>query len=77
MLAHLPVDTSWTFDPLQVVPTVRPDTFCMGGTSRPLGLGSHPERSQPERTGREDRHSNFYEISDNLSLSAGPHNVQR
>ena len=22
MLAHLPVDTSWTFDPLQVVPTV-------------------------------------------------------
>jgi Helix-turn-helix domain len=26
-----------------------------------------PERSQPERTRREDRHSNFYEISDNLA----------
>jgi DNA-binding CsgD family transcriptional regulator len=28
---------------------------------------SRPERSQPERTRREDRHSKFYEISDNLS----------
>ena len=28
-----------------------------------------PERSQPERTGREDRHSNFYEISDNLQAA--------
>jgi hypothetical protein len=27
---------------------------------------SRPERSQPERTRREDRHSKFYEISDNL-----------
>jgi hypothetical protein len=27
-----------------------------------------PERSQPERTGQEDRHSNFYENSDNLDL---------
>jgi hypothetical protein len=29
---------------------------------------SRPERSQPERTRREDRHSKFYEISDNLGL---------
>jgi len=27
---------------------------------------SRPERSQPERTRREDRHSKFYEIPDNL-----------
>jgi len=27
---------------------------------------SRPERSQPERTRREDRHSKFYAISDNL-----------
>ncbi len=26
-----------------------------------------PERSRQERTGREDRHSKFYEISDNLT----------
>lgn len=38
-----------------------------GGSSCPLGLGlGRPERSQPERTGRENRHSNFYGISDNL-----------
>ena len=36
-----------------------------GGSSCP-GLGSRPERSQPERTGREDRRSKFYETSDNL-----------
>ena len=42
-----------------------------GGSSCPLGLGfSRPERSQPERTGQEDRHSNFYENSDNLALAA-------
>ena len=39
-----------------------------GGSSCPLGPGfDRPERSQPERTRREDRHSKFYEISDNLS----------
>jgi hypothetical protein len=39
-----------------------------GGSYRPLGPGfDRPERSQPERTRREDRHSKFYEISDNLS----------
>jgi len=38
-----------------------------GGSSCPLGLLWHPERSQPERTRREDRHSKFYEISDNLA----------
>jgi hypothetical protein len=31
---------------------------------------SRPERSQPERTRREDRHSKFYEISDNLAEDA-------
>jgi hypothetical protein len=30
---------------------------------------SRPERSQPEQTRREDRRSNFYEISDNLRNS--------
>jgi transposase-like protein len=29
-----------------------------------------PARSQPERTRREDRHSKFYEIADNLGLSS-------
>jgi len=29
----------------------------------------HPERSQRERTRREDRHFKFYEIPDNLSHS--------
>jgi hypothetical protein len=28
----------------------------------------HPERSQRERTRREDRHFKFYEIPDNLKL---------
>jgi len=41
-----------------------------GGTSCPLGLRlGRPERSQPERTRREDRHSNFYDISANLQRS--------
>jgi hypothetical protein len=31
---------------------------------------SRPERSQPERTRREDRHSKFYEVPDNLHLDA-------
>ena len=31
----------------------------------------HPERCQPQRTGREDRHSKFYEIPDNLPLFRG------
>jgi hypothetical protein len=30
------------------------------------GLGSHPSRSQPERTRREDRRLKFYELRDNL-----------
>ena len=37
-----------------------------GGSSCPLGLGWRLSRSQRERTGREDRRSKFYEISDNL-----------
>ena len=32
---------------------------------------SRPERSQPERTRREDRHSKFYEISDNVLRQGG------
>jgi hypothetical protein len=39
-----------------------------GGSSCPLGLGSRPERSHRERTGREDRRSKFYETSDNLLM---------
>jgi hypothetical protein len=30
----------------------------------------HPERSQRERTRREDRHFKFYEIPDNLDSAA-------
>src|SRR5215211_677581 len=43
-----------------------------GGSSCPRGLGLRPSRSQPERTRREDRHSKFYEISDNLAPAAEP-----
>jgi hypothetical protein len=32
------------------------------------GLGSHPSRSQPERTRREDRRLKFYELRDNLVI---------
>jgi hypothetical protein len=42
-----------------------------GGSSCPHGLGLRPARSQRERTRREDRHSKFYEISDNLAESGG------
>jgi hypothetical protein len=31
---------------------------------------TRPERCRPQRTGREDRHSKFHEITDNLSLVA-------
>jgi hypothetical protein len=31
------------------------------------GLGSHPPRSQRDRTRREDRHLKFYELRDNLA----------
>ena len=31
---------------------------------------TRPERCQRQRTGREDRRSKFYEISDNLGTSA-------
>ena len=46
--------------------TCGPDTFFMAVLLSSRTWFSRPERSQPERTRREDRHSKFYEISDNL-----------
>jgi hypothetical protein len=47
--------------------TCGPDTFFTADSSGLLGLLDTPERSQQERTGPEDRHAKFSEISDNLA----------
>ncbi|MGZ4369699.1 MAG: cytochrome c oxidase assembly protein [Gaiellaceae bacterium] len=41
MLAHLPVDTSWTFDPLQIVPTILLATLYARRVRTLLARGTH------------------------------------
>ena len=62
------LDLRWqrTLDSLDSRHDLRRGYLLHGGSSCPRGLGWRLSRSQHERTRREDRHSKFYEVTDNL-----------
>src|SRR5579864_2771149 len=56
-------------DAPKVVPTPEASTFFTAVPPVSMDF-RHPSRSQHDRTRREDRHSKFYEISDNLQAAS-------